>query len=219
MKRIKLGFINLSPELKACFSLTLLSFAMILVRVILKQEIFYTFLLWNIFLAWIPLLFLNYALKQTNKVALYYFLILWLLFLPNSPYIITDLLHLKNYGNSIIWFDTLLIFTFALTGLILGLVSMKEAHQLLKRLFKVRITWVIILVLNLLAGFGIYLGRYCRINTWDLFTKPLITFKRIIIQFENPLSLKICLSYGLVMFAFYYIYRQATKTKETIPQN
>jgi uncharacterized membrane protein len=212
-KEVTKSFIN-SPEIKACAWLTVLSLAMIFVRVVTKQELYYVFLVWNIFLAWIPLLFLNYAVNHENKGTMIYFLILWLLFLPNSPYIITDLLHLKNYGNTIIWYDTLLIFTFALTGLTLGLFSMKEAHVLLKRLIKVKITWLIILALNLLAGFGIYLGRYCRINTWDLFTKPILTFERIFHQFENPLALKICLSYGLVMFAFYFIYQQATSKKD-----
>lgn len=209
---------ELSPEIKACFSITLLSVCLIFFRVLWKQEIYYTFLIWNIFLAWIPLLFLQHALTQTNKVAMYYFLILWLLFLPNSPYIITDLLHLKNYGNSIIWYDTLLIFTFALTGLILGLVSMKQAHLFLKRIFNAKTSWITVLILNLLSGFGIYLGRYCRINTWDLFTKPLITLKKIAVQLENPLSLKISFVYGLTMFAFYFIYQQNTSKKEiTLP--
>ncbi|HEY1056186.1 MAG TPA: DUF1361 domain-containing protein, partial [Emticicia sp.] len=130
--------ITLSRTTKGLISLSILSSVFILGHIILKDDMKYSFLLWNLFLAWIPLILAQLsfkAMKQNNMPLAYIMLFLWLLFFPNAPYIITDLLHLKDYSQNILWFDSLLIFTFAITGLLIGLSSLGIVHQTLESLF------------------------------------------------------------------------------------
>jgi len=148
-----------------------------------------------------------------NKIKTIAILLVWFLFFPNSPYIITDLLHLKGYQQNILWFDSLLIFVYASTGVLLSLNSLQIAKQIFNNYLGKTKTWIILLVIILLSGFGIYLGRYCRLNSWDLFNQPLWFFGRIVHQFENPLTYKVTLTYGLVIFCLYLIFQDSIKLK------
>ena len=88
-------------------------------------------LTWNLALAWFPLgivLVLRdlrsvpgpASIRPSEPVATGAGLLLWLVFLPNAPYIITDLFHIKNVDSPLLWFDTMTLFLFALTGLLTG---------------------------------------------------------------------------------------------------
>lgn len=128
--------LSINRTTRGLIFLTALCIAFIAARIILKDNLRYSFLLWNLFLAWIPLLLSQLAYRVIERRAFSVAaLFLWLLFFPNAPYIITDLLHLKGYSQNILWFDSLLIFTFAITGLLIGLVSLNLAHQSLEIIF------------------------------------------------------------------------------------
>lgn len=202
--------ITLNRTTKGLIFLSALCSIFIITRIILKDDMKYSFLLWNLFLAWIPLLLAHLAYNAAKKKYLpstYATLFLWLLFFPNAPYIITDLLHLKGYSQNILWFDSLLIFTFAITGLLIGLNSLSTVHQSLEIILGKIPAWSAIVGSVILLGFGIYLGRYCRLNSWDLFNEPLWFAERVLHQFKNPMAFKLTGTYAFVILGFYMAYR------------
>ncbi|HXT40396.1 MAG TPA: DUF1361 domain-containing protein [Candidatus Angelobacter sp.] len=131
-------------------------------------------LVWNLFLAWLPLGFAFVAgafRPPRGRFVLWAFL--WLLFLPNSPYLVTDLVHLKPRPPVPLWFDILLVQSFVLTGLLLGFLSLHLMHRRVSHSFGWRSGWLFTLVVLGLTAFGIYLGRFERWNSWDLFLRPI----------------------------------------------
>ncbi len=136
----------------------------------------FLFLVWNLFLAWIPYwiaLSIDGVFEKTkSKILSVTLLGLWLLFFPNAPYIITDLLHLKSRFPVPHWYDMMLIFSFAWTGLALGLLSLYEVQLFLEKHFKANWAWLFSTTSIALAGFGIFIGRFQRWNSWDVFTQP-----------------------------------------------
>src|SRR5687767_1528841 len=82
---------------------------------------------WNLFLAWIPALgaFAAYNLSRLRTwlrwLPVMGFSFLWLLFLPNAPYLITDIIHLQRYPSVPLWYDLILLVAAAWTGSFLGL--------------------------------------------------------------------------------------------------
>jgi uncharacterized membrane protein len=130
---------------------------------------------WNLFLAALPLLFsrlllLNYK-KGKHRFLSISILFFWLLFLPNSPYVITDLIHLDT-SIATVWVDILMLFIFALSGLLLGVLSMMDVFSYLQKHNHPIIANLIILGVSLLSGFGIFLGRFLRFNSWDIIARP-----------------------------------------------
>ena len=100
------------------------SILLLIARVLVTEEITYLFLPWNLFLAWVPLLITRWLQNDIRlmekKWAFLLLLGIWLLFIPNSFYIITDLFHLTHIDSAPKWFDLLLLFSFAWNGLLLG---------------------------------------------------------------------------------------------------
>lgn len=136
----------------------------------------YWYLVWNLFLAWLPLLFAAWLVailpaRSWDSWLAIALTLLWLGFLPNSFYIITDFIHLAaDTGNLL--YQAAMIMSFALNGLALGFVSLYILHrQLLKRLANYQAAVVVALVL-VLTSFAIYLGRDLRWNSWDALTNP-----------------------------------------------
>jgi len=136
----------------------------------------YTFLIWNLFLAWIPYLA---ALKVqrmqrtgAHRISVLIGLLVWLAFLPNAPYIITDFVHFRHLPPVPLWYDLVLLFAAACTGLLLGLLSIYEVHRVLNNWFSKTFAAFAILAAIGLAGFGVWLGRFQRWNSWDIVTRP-----------------------------------------------
>lgn len=149
-----------------CFSLQLF-------RMLFTLNLNYIFLPYNLLLAWIPLLFAQAFSKSGSRTKMFLLSAAWLLFLPNAPYIITDLLHLKPRDNWPFWFDVFLLYSFALTGLLTGIVSALLVYGKLKTTFKPITARAVLIASILLCGYGIYMGRYLRWNSWDALLNPL----------------------------------------------
>ncbi|TNE50515.1 MAG: DUF1361 domain-containing protein [Bacteroidetes bacterium] len=134
------------------------------------------FLIWNLFLAWVPYLaafrFERADRQNSNTFRLLGWFGLWLLFLPNAPYIITDLIHLEYRPPVPIWYDIIMLFAFASTGLWIGTLSLYEIRTTLQRRFSGKLTEMVMLTAIGLSGFGVWLGRFQRWNSWDIFTRP-----------------------------------------------
>ncbi|MES2772627.1 MAG: DUF1361 domain-containing protein [Bacteroidota bacterium] len=151
-------------------------------RVLYSQSWFYGFLLWNLFLAFIPFCISQYMLRKEDmgKIKWWLCLATWLLFFPNAPYIVTDLVHLRLRNGVPLWYDAAMVFSAALTGLWIGCISLMQMEKLWRRqLPNIRARYFIASVL-LLSGFGIYLGRVLRFNSWDVVTDPFDLLKAIV---------------------------------------
>jgi uncharacterized membrane protein len=98
--------------------------------------------------------------------------VLWLLFLPNAPYILTDILHLTRASHAPAWYDLALLLSFSGTGLLLGYLSLIDVQGIVARNFGATFGWIFALVSLVLSGFAIYLGRFLRWNSWDVLIEP-----------------------------------------------
>jgi uncharacterized membrane protein len=190
---------------------TVMSLFLFRLRTLLSDSTDYAFLVWNIFLAWIPLGFAYAAsvYAQKRRSILWTVMlagILWLVFFPNAPYILTDLQHLGiPKAGAPLWFDMLLILWFAWTGLLLGLISLFLMHSIVIREFG-RITgWGFVLTVGVLCSLGIYIGRFLRWNSWDLFLRPLERLSEFMYYATHP-STRSILFIGTFATFFIFLY-------------
>jgi uncharacterized membrane protein len=178
MKLFKLIFQRetLAPVAAMTFA-TMVCSAMVVARILWTGQLRYSFLIWNLFLAWLPLVFALLAREHYREGARpgWRFLGLsaaWLLFFPNAPYIFTDLIHLTNRYFGHFWVDLGVILSCALTGLVLGFVSLYLMHSVVTRMLGRAAGWLFVAGAAGLCSFGIYLGRFLRFNSWDVIAKP-----------------------------------------------
>lgn len=164
--------------------------AMLLARILYTGQITYGFLLWNLFLAWLPLLFAYLTLRSYphRRLTALLFAASWLLFLPNAPYLITDIMHLHYSGSNLVLYDTVMLFTLALCGLLLGAVSLRWMQLAVTRRFGLWFSRGFVLMALGMSGFGIYMGRFLRWNSWDLVTNPLSLLQDISPHLLHPLT-------------------------------
>lgn len=136
------------------------------------------YLLWNLFLAWLPLVFAIWLTRVLRNAAWSSWqgllpTLLWLGFLPNSFYMVSDFIHLQDYQRVNIVYDTAMFASFVITSLFLGYASLYLVHVELAKRLRSRLTaWVWIGVVLVMCSFAIYLGRDLRLNTWDLLISP-----------------------------------------------
>jgi uncharacterized membrane protein len=161
-------------------------------RVGLTRSFDGTNLLWNLFLAWVPfvlsLLLYDGARRGLSPAALLALGAGWLLFLPNAPYILTDVKWLGEYAGGAIWYDAALIATAAAIGLALGFVSLYLVQVVVARRFGHLAGWALAWAALLLSGVGVYLGRFQRWNSWEVVTEPTTIVGRLAGAALDPLS-------------------------------
>ncbi len=167
----------------------------------------FLFLNWNLFLAFIPWLFSSlliiYPSLQKRKLLVFLVLGIWLLFFPNAPYIFTDLFHLKRNLVMPIWFDLLLILSFAWTGLMFGFISLWNIEKVLRGFINKNLVTIISASLLFVGSFGIYLGRYLRWNSWDIIQQPLELIYDISDRVSNPF--KHPTAWGMTLFMGFFL--------------
>lgn len=157
--------------------LTILSVSLFIFRSIIIGSTRFLFLNWNLLLAWVPIFMAWLASYNLSKYRWKSWQVLlplgiWLLFLPNSFYLITDFIHLQYSYEEYLVYDAVLLASFALSGLLLGLASLYLVHKQFARKFGRENTWIMVQVVLLLSSFAIYLGRNLRWNSWDLILYP-----------------------------------------------
>jgi uncharacterized membrane protein len=162
-------------------------------RVLHSHSFAYKNLIWNLFLAWIPYLFSIWAAAlYSSRSGRWWVLIfpgfLWLIFFPNAPYIITDFLHLADRPRIPIWYDILMLASFAWTGCFLAIASLRTMQLLVKNHVGWVMSWVFAGAVLTLGGIGIYLGRFSRWNSWDIFFFPKEILYDVAVRVVNPLS-------------------------------
>lgn len=181
-----------------------------ILRIVLFGKLSFIYILWNIFLALIPfvisIILLNYSEK--NKLNKTFFVIggiVWIIFLPNAPYIVTDLIHLGVVRGVPVLYDSILLFTSAFVGVFLGLSSIYNIEKILLSKYSREITQVIIIVILGLTSFGMYIGRSFRFNSWDVFVSPLSFTSKLFDIFSVTSNHIETFSYMVLFFAFLYI--------------
>lgn len=149
----------------------------------------YGFLIWNLFLAWIPFLISYFTYTMTLKRRWIYVVIpiaafFWLIFFPNAPYLLTDFQHLANqWWDLPVWYDVMMLIWFAFTGLLLGMVSLFLMQEVIRREFGRWTGWAFVALAAGLSSAGVYMGRFLRWNSWDILRNPteiaLYSFQRV----------------------------------------
>ncbi len=191
------------------FALVLVSglcLGMLALRDLHTGDRFYDGLAWNLLLAWVPFvlaLVLYDAYRRGRSTGLVVGLgALWLLFLPNAPYLLTDFVHLGGTDAAPLWFDGALIAAFAFAGLALGLGSLCLVHAVVARLAGVVAGWAFALAVLALCGVGVYAGRFVRLNSWDLLTQPRHVLELAARAAVDPLGNTRLLGFTLVFGCF-----------------
>lgn len=173
-------------------------------------------LLWNLFLAVVPLFWssaFQSATARGRSVFSGVFFGLWLLFLPNAPYILTDLIHLapRPHFGVPLWYVLAMLLFCAGTGTLLGYMSLLNVQRVIEQKFGKTAGWLVASGSLMLCGFGIYLGRFLRWNSWDAFTHPISLLKAVVGQFidsgPHPRPLDVTLIYGISLVIGYLALR------------
>jgi len=179
---------------------------MLLVRFICTGTPRFMGFLWNLILAWIPMLLALYIWRMPNQGRRGWFwtaLVLWTLFYPNAFYITTDLIHFKTFGKDGMfrWFDLLMTISFAAGGMFLGCLSLYLMHLFVRQRFGWKLGWLFAGGMLAMGSFGIYLGRELRLNSWDVVARP---FKLVgdILALVEPHSAKEAVAFSVTFFFF-----------------
>jgi uncharacterized membrane protein len=154
----------------ALFLLSLFSILLTVVRAAVTGRSMFLFLWWNLFLAFIPWSIATFVRVRNiqNRWLLAVLLLCWIVFFPNAPYILTDLIHLQDDRSAPLWFDMMLLLSFGFLGMYYGFVSLHLLETRFQRRLPGLWAGAASVVLIYLACFGIYLGRFLRWNSWDL---------------------------------------------------
>jgi uncharacterized membrane protein len=155
---------------------TLVCAGLLVARYLCVGKTRFDYLFWNLFLAWIPLGLALWIRRMPGqrRMAFWTAVVLWVLFFPNSFYIVTDLMHAKTFGmdGAYLWFDILLAMSYVCGGIFLGCLSLYLMQLFVRERFGWRVGWLFSGAMLVLGSFGIYLGRFLRLNSWDAIVRP-----------------------------------------------
>ena len=196
------------------------SLILLLIRMVLTGSMAYGFLAWNLILAFIPYMITRWLVGQAaviqNRVKLILVLFAWLLFVPNSFYIITDLFHLDHFESAPEWFDLVLILSFAWNGVLCGIISLRRVEMILISVKGRDLSIFMVYMVMWLNAFGIYLGRFLRFNSWDIVTDPssLITgiIDMMVHPFQNLAGWGMTFCYSVFMTFLYYTIKKMSES-------
>jgi uncharacterized membrane protein len=203
--KYKIGvFVLLSAASAICISLVAARFAY-------SASNRYISLVWNLFLAWIPFILAYLAYIFSWRRTLMFLVIptfafLWLIFFPNAPYILTDLQHLSQGSSSVpLWYDVIMLIWFSWTGMLLGIVSLNLMQEIIKRQISRWAGWVFVFMVAGLSSVGLYVGRFIRLNSWDVLQNPVVIASNISEWLSDP-SLRSLGFIALYTLFFIFIY-------------
>lgn len=199
---------------------SLIGIFLLAARIAIARHLRHLYLPWNLLLAWIPLILAlivrhldDRALALPRRRPSWPILvaaIAWLLFLPNAPYILTDLVHLPDKVHRHYFADMMLILHFALTGLMLGFVSLRIMHGVAARRFGWIRGWCLAGLVTGLTGLGVYIGRFLRWNSWDVVVRPLDLLtdlvRWVLTLIDRPSELILPALFGSITFVAYVLF-------------
>ncbi len=180
------------------------SLGLLFVRFAATGRFGFRFLVWNLFLAAIPFpmaLVAGALVGARHALAAVPPLIGWMLFLPNAPYLVTDILHLRR-SDAPLWYDALLYGSFAVSGILLCFGSVALVHVAVRSRAGSVAGWTLAMSCLLLSGFGVYLGRVERWNSWNFWQTPRSLARSILEPVQNPLSNTRTIGFTVIYGAF-----------------
>jgi uncharacterized membrane protein len=184
--------------------------ALIVVRVLRTEELKHAFMPGNLILAWFPLIFAvgvraSVRLPSTFGVpAALGCCGLWLLFLPNAPYMVTDIMHYRVTSELPVWYDAIMLGSFAMTGVMLGAVSLYLMHELAERLGGAILGWLFAASSIAASGVGIYFGRVLRWNSWDAVRSPSLVVEDALVLVRHPVEYQAAWALIIMSSAFFW---------------
>ncbi len=172
------------PYFRLLLVATLINLVVLFIRGKTQGTHDYDFLVWNLFLGFLPLLvawILNYFEGRLSNFIFYFASFIWLIFYPNAPYMISDVIHVEGEINSITRiFNGLIIFSLAMLSLFYGFLSIKIMHRLFENKLNKKWANVSLFLALLLSCLAFYMGRIIRLNSWQVITEPLVVIRETI---------------------------------------
>ena len=184
---------------------------LVVARVAYSDTERHTGLIWNLFLAWIPFMLAYFAHAVSWRRATLYLIIpviafLWLIFFPNAPYMLTDLQDLtRRASDAPLWYDVIIVVWCSWTGMLLGVISLYLMQDIIVRTFGRAAAWIFVFVISALSSFGIYIGRFVRLNSWDILQNPAETAQEILGVVVDP-SQRLAAFTLLYTFFFLFVF-------------
>lgn len=189
----------------------------------------YYMMAWNVFLALLPLIFAEKAgdaLKHGKSARFFAWLVLWLLFFPNSVYMVTDFIHITSdnffwmvktkkylensgfiYSTDIaIWIKLLVIGMGFLLSVFLGMESLYLFEQNIKSKVSKQLRYAGFFTVALLSGVGVFIGRFLRFNSWDVILNPVQLLKQFAAAM-NVFAIQFIIAYTVYIIGCYLLYR------------
>jgi len=184
---------------------------LVVARVAYSDSSRHTGLIWNLFLAWIPFI-LSYVAHAVSWRRIWLYLVipfvsfLWLIFFPNAPYMLTDLQDLaRTSTDAPLWYDVIIVVWCSWTAMLLGVVSLYLMQDIVHRTFGRFIGWAFVFFISAVSSFGIYVGRFVRLNSWDILQTPSETAMNILGLVIDP-SRRLAAFTFLYTFFFLFVY-------------
>ncbi len=202
---------------------TMLAAAIYILRLLLSRGFAYNILVWNLFLAWLPYGFSLVAAGLHRLFVKRWGLLVipglaWLAFFPNAPYLVTDLYHLVYRPPVPMWFDIGLVAIYAFTGFFLAAASLHTMQGLVRAYLGGPVSWLFAIGAIGLGGLGIYLGRFVRLNSWDLLFHPYRIARNLAAPLLHPLSnlrfFGFTLMFTAILLVFYLMFVSVNRAEE-----
>jgi uncharacterized membrane protein len=188
----------------------------------------YDYLVWNLFLAWLPLVFaVRLASLLRRKLwssweALGVSL-LWLVFLPNSFYMISDFIHLQEVQRVDVLYDALMFTSFIYTGVALGFSSLYLVHLQLRRRLSAKASAGWIAGTLLICSSAVYVGRDLRWNSWDVLVNPGGLLFDVSDRLQHPAAypqmLVTIITFFILLASMYSLLCRGTRFIRQVPGN
>ncbi len=207
--------------------------AMIFVRQLFVGYASYAFLVWNLTLAWIPLVFavITYrfhALGRQRRLLFLFCAFAWFVFFPNAPYMVTDFVHISPIHIAPEWLDVITVISCAWTGLCLGYLSLYLMQEIARERFGRGRSWIFVVLMLALGSVGVFCGRFLRWNSWDVLSHPswMVHTAHRAHRFSQPgdliflttLFLFLLLSYGTLYTLTHLYDRRESRHAHTAPE-
>lgn len=202
---------------KDIWMIFILAIGLNIARIVVFDSMYFVYILWNIFLAILPFIVSSILswrenLGKLSKLVFVLGSLIWILLLPNAPYIVTDFIHLGRGHGAPVLYDAFLLFSSAWLGLLLFMYSLRHVENIIRVKYGNIIADIKVPSIILLVSVGIYIGRYLRFNSWDVFTDPSF-FGNTWQTLTHPIHFNEALIFVLPCFFFLYIIYIAWKKR------